>query len=73
MLFRSAIQWRVGVFEPLLARIEAEGNGDDDPVQGYCDFLHHRFGLSYDAGRDVPNEEAFADWLAKGRPGYEVR
>ena len=66
----AAIQWRVGVFEPLLARIEAEI--DDDPVQGYCDVLHHRYVLSHGSGRDVSTEEAFADWLAQGRPGYEL-
>ncbi len=73
----AAIQWRVGVFEPLLKRIEqalvAAENHDPadpgDPVQKYCDFLNHRFILSYQQGRDVPTEEAFADWMAAGMPG----
>ncbi len=68
----AAIQWRVGVFEPLLRRIEEElaASGEEgDPVQKYCDYLDHRYRLSYNAGRDVPTEEAFHDWLAAGMPG----
>ncbi len=68
----AAIQWRVGVFQPLLRRIElalAARNGEGDPVQKYCDYLEHRYHLSYAAGRDVPSEEAFEDWLAAGMPG----
>lgn len=65
----AAIQWRVDVFEPLLAEIaEAKPEGDN-PVQSYCDFLRHRFRMATEQGRDVPNDEAFAAWVAAGMPG----
>ena len=65
----TSIQWRVGQFEPLLEQIR-DLNPLGDPVQGYCDFLHFRYNASHDAGRDIPNEEAFDQWLRAGRPGY---
>ncbi len=68
----AAIQWRVGVFEPFLRRIEqalAESGDEGDPVQKYCDYLDHRYNLSDHAGRDVPSDEAFEAWLAAGMPG----
>jgi hypothetical protein len=68
----GAMQWRIGVFEPWLERIRDASPSETDPVQAYCDFLHHRFNLSRGAGRDVGNEAAFDDWVAAGRPGYEV-
>lgn len=43
-----------------------------DPVQAYCDFLHHRYAISTSLGRDVPNDEAFADWVRRGQPGYPI-
>ena len=58
-------------FEPLLARLAAI-NGVVDPVQAYTDLLHHRYMMASTLGRDVPNDEAFADWLAQGRPGYPL-
>ena len=67
----GAMQWRVGVFEPWLARIGSVSPPGANPVQAYCDFLHHRFNLSRAAGRDVGNDAAFEDWVAAGRPGYE--
>ncbi len=69
----SAIHWRVGVFEPLLARLRAVTPEGADPVQAYCDFLHHRYALSSQAGQDVGNEVAFDDWVACGQPGYPLR
>jgi hypothetical protein len=68
----AAIKWRVDVFEPLLERLAVVVGSDADPVQAYCDFLHHRFLLAQKQERDVPNDEAFQDWLDQGRPGYEV-
>ncbi|MBT8208317.1 MAG: DUF4032 domain-containing protein, partial [Acidimicrobiia bacterium] len=67
----AAIQWRVGVFEPLLERIRRE-SPSSDPIQGYCDFLHHRYLMSVTAGRDIGSELAFEDWLSLGRPGYDA-
>ncbi len=68
----EAIRWRIGVFEPLLAEIEKLPGGTGDTVQLYCDFLHHRYTLSHDRGRDVPNDEAFAHWVAAGMPGHPL-
>lgn len=65
----SAIRWRVGVFEPMIERLR-QVEGVADPIQAYCDLLYHRYIMATDQGRDVPTEEAFEDWLAKGRPGY---
>ncbi len=68
----AAIRWRVGVFEPLLKEIEkalAARDEEGDPVQKYCDYLNHRYIMAFHQGRDVPTEEAFADWLAAGMPG----
>jgi hypothetical protein len=68
-----AIRWRVEVFEPLLDRIRAlPDRRTTDPVQAFCDFLHHRYVVSAAAGRDVPNEEAIEDWIAAGQPGYPL-
>ncbi len=69
----TAIRWRVEVFEPMLARIAAlPARHTDDPVQAFTDFLHHRYVLSSEAGRDIPNDEAFAAWVEAGRPGYPL-
>jgi len=65
----AAIKWRVGVFEPMLARISALLDGEGDSVQKYCDFLHHRYLMSQNQGRDVPTEEAFSSWIDDGMPG----
>ncbi len=67
-----AIRWRVDVFEPLLAEIAARAGDDQDAVQLYCDFLHHRYLMASAAGRDIPNDEAFATWVAQGMPGIDV-
>ncbi len=67
----AAVRWRVEVFEPLLARFRTlEDRRTDDPVQAYTDFLYHRYLMATDTGRDVPNDEAYARWLAAGQPGY---
>ena len=69
----AAIQWRVEVFEPILARItEAMGPGDD-PVQGYANFLHFRFALASSQGRDVPTQEAFELLAGVGPAGLSPR
>jgi hypothetical protein len=66
-----AVRWRVSEFEPLLAKLRAV-EGVIDPIQAYTDLLHHRYMLAAALGRDVTNNEAFEDWLAKGRPGYPL-
>jgi hypothetical protein len=66
-----AVKWRVSEFEPLLARLAAI-SGVVDPIQAYTDLLHHRYMMASTLGRDVPNDEAFQDWVAQGRPGYPI-
>ncbi len=65
----SAMMWRVQVFEPLLERIRVDVP-HREPVQGYTDFLHHRFLMSSGQGRDVPSAEAYVDWAKASYPGY---
>jgi hypothetical protein len=67
----AAIRWRVGVFEPMLAKLKAT-EGVVDPIQAYCDLLHHRYLLSSEHGRDIGNDEAYTSWLDAGRPGYPL-
>jgi hypothetical protein len=69
----APIRWRVEVFEPMLARLRAlPDRATLDPVQAYTDLLHHRYLLSAEAGRDIPNEEAFSRWVEAGQPGYPL-
>jgi hypothetical protein len=67
----TAVRWRVSEFEPTLARIRQVA-GIVDPIQGYCDLLHHRYVMASGLGRDVSTTEAFEDWVARGRPGYPL-
>lgn len=67
----TATQWRISEFEPWIRRLSTI-EGVSDPIQAYCDLLHHRYLLSEAVGSDVGTETAFADWLAAGRPGYPV-
>ena len=66
-----AVRWRVGEFEPLLAKLRTVP-GVVDPVQAYTDLLHHRYMMAAALGRDVVNDEALQDWIANGRPGYPL-
>ncbi|HUO46630.1 MAG TPA: DUF4032 domain-containing protein [Acidimicrobiia bacterium] len=66
-----AVRWRINEFEPTLARIRQLA-GVVDPVQAYCDLLHHRYMIAAGLGRDVSTLEAFADWIERGRPGYPL-
>jgi hypothetical protein len=66
----GTFKWLTTSFEPMVAKIAEARPGD--PVQGYCDLLHHRFLLAQKRSRDVPNEEALADWIAVGTPGFDL-
>ncbi|MGH1489740.1 MAG: DUF4032 domain-containing protein [Acidimicrobiales bacterium] len=68
----AAIQWRVGVFEPMLAKIAELEENTIEPLQAFCDFLHHRYKLSSEAGRDIGDTEAFDLWVSAGRPGFDL-
>ncbi len=65
----GTFKWLNDSFEPLTARIQEVWHGED-PVQGYCDFLHHRMQLAHARSSDVSNDEAFESWAASGFPGF---
>jgi len=65
----ATFRWLTSSFEPLVRSITEVWHGED-PVQGYCDYLHHRMTLALAGGADVSNEEAFASWVADGFPGF---
>jgi hypothetical protein len=66
----AAIRWRVDVFEPMLERVRDVMPEGGSVVQGYTDFLHHRYKMARSQERDVPNDEAFDSWVSQGLPGY---
>lgn len=66
----GVMKWRLGVFEPMMARISDVFSGD--PIQGFCDFLNFRIGLARERREDIPNDEALAAWTEAGMPGYPV-
>ncbi|TME20808.1 MAG: DUF4032 domain-containing protein, partial [Chloroflexi bacterium] len=68
----AAVRWRVEAFEPMLARLAQRIAPSDDPLQAYCDLLHHRYVISARRQQDVGTEAAFSDWLAAGQPGYPL-
>lgn len=65
----AAIRWRAERWEPAIRRIRSEA-GEDNVLQGYCDFLNFRYEASSAAGADLGQEAAFDGWLAAGRPGF---
>jgi hypothetical protein len=66
----GTFKWLTTSFEPIVSRISELRDGD--PIQGYCDFLNHRFRLARHRSQDVANEEALEDWIGSGMPGFEV-
>ena len=66
----GTFKWLTTSFEPMVARISELRPGN--PVQGYCDLLHHRFRLAQRREQDVANEEALEDWVAAGTPGFDL-
>lgn len=70
----AAVRWRVEIFEPIVRKLnELPNRHTSDPIQGFTDFLHHRFEISSRRGRDVANDEAFDHWVESGQPGYPIR
>ena len=65
----ATFKWLTSSYEPFVSRIRDVWAGTD-PVQGYCDFLHHRMVLASARGIDVTNEEAFQSWIEEGFPGF---
>ena len=68
----ATVRWRVEEFQPWLRRLGEHILPGADPVQAYCDLLHHRYMVSLEAGRDVGTEAAFQSWLQRGMPGYPL-
>jgi len=66
----GTFKWLTTSFEPMVSKIAELRPGD--PVQGYCDLLNHRFILAQRRSQDVENDEALADWVASGMPGFEL-
>lgn len=62
------VEWLSEWLDPLLQRIRAQWP-DEDPVQRYCDFLHHRLQMARAEGRDVDTHQAFDTWIEQGGPG----
>jgi hypothetical protein len=67
----GAMRWRIKEFLPMLERLRGS-TATADPVQAYCDVLHHRFRLSSEAGHDVGTPTAVDDWFDSGQPGYPL-
>ncbi|MGH8913141.1 MAG: DUF4032 domain-containing protein [Acidimicrobiia bacterium] len=66
----GTFKWLTTSYEPIVKRISELRDGD--PVQGYCDFLNHRFRLARARSQDVANEEALEDWIDSGMPGFDI-
>lgn len=67
----AAVRWRVAEFEPMIERLRRT-DGVLDPLQAFCDVLHHRYLASQRAGTDIGTEQAYSSWVAEGRPGYKL-
>ena len=67
----AAVRWRVSEFEPMMEQLR-KVDGVLDPLQAFCDVLHHRYLASQAAGTDVGTQQAYVGWVAEGRPGYDV-
>lgn len=67
----TAVEWRARVFEPMVHCLR-NVSGVADPVQAFCDVLHHRYVRSQEVGADIGTETAFRHWLQSGRPGYTM-
>ena len=65
----GTFMWLSNQWEPLVRRVAQIWHGDD-PVQGYCDYLNHRFALATARGSDVDSYEAFESWIENGFPGF---
>ena len=66
----GTFKWLTTQYEPLIARIADSWHGPD-PVQGFCDYLNHRFRLATARGADVDSFDAFQSWVESGFPGFD--
>ena len=65
----GTFRWLTEQWEPIIARISDTWPGTD-PVQGFCDYLHHRFTMASGRGSDVDSFEALESWITEGFPGF---
>jgi hypothetical protein len=65
----GTFKWLTSYFEPTIAAIQTDWPGDD-PLQGYCDYLNHRWQLANARGADVDRDVAYRSWMEAGFPGF---
>ena len=68
----GTFKWLTGRYEPLIELIRSRWPGED-PVQGYCDYLNHRFVVASSRGADVESFEAYESWESAGFPGFDPK
>ena len=61
----AAHQWLVEVFEPAVGRIPAHLQGKRDAAQFFHEVLDHRWYTSQRENREVPTEEAAANYISE--------
>lgn len=66
----GTFRWLTGQWEPMIQRISETWHGDD-AVQGYCDYLNHRFLMASARGADMDPFEALESWIESGFPGFQ--
>ncbi|MFV1963353.1 MAG: DUF4032 domain-containing protein, partial [Acidimicrobiia bacterium] len=67
----AGYQWFTESFEPVMERISRDWPGED-PLQGYCDFLNHRFELATERGVDMQNDVSYESWASNEFPGFSI-
>ena len=65
----GTFKWLTSYFEPTIASIKSDWHGND-PIQGYCDFLNHRWQLASEGGGDIDRDIAYQSWVQSGFPGF---
>ena len=65
----GTFKWLTSYFEPTMAAIRTDWQGND-PIQGYCDYLNHRWQLANSQGADVDRDVAYRSWVEAGFPGF---
>jgi hypothetical protein len=60
----AAARWLAEIYEPVVSAVPPELAPKREPAELFHEFLEHRWFLSEQAGREVLNDEALADYLA---------
>ncbi len=66
----GTFKWITSQYEPIIARIREVWPGED-PNQGFCDYLNHRFQLATEQDADMDSFQAVESWIAAGFPGFD--